>query len=163
MQNHRDPVDDALASLGGRSWPQDDDNIQLKDRIMNEAQTKRSGSLLRRRPTLAAALGLAVLGSAGFAAAGGIEMVKGWVFTVELEGVDGSVTVDLEKIDIQTDGNTTTLTIDTADLEIDGDVKDGATVTITATSDGGTIKTLTDADGNVIKTTALKGGGNDDQ
>ncbi len=125
---------------------------------MNEAQTKRTRSSWRQRPVLAATLALVLLGSAGFAAAGGIGMVKGWIISVELEGVDGTVAVDLEKIDIQTEGDTTTITVDSDDLIIEGDVKDGAKVTITATNDGGTIKTITDADGNVLKTTTVKGG-----
>jgi hypothetical protein len=161
VQNHWDPVEDALASLGGRRWPKEYDNIQLKDKIMNSVQTKQSGSSLRRRPALAATLALLVLGSAGFAAAGGIQMIKGLIVTVEVEGVDGSITVDMAKADIQTDGDMTTITLDRDDLDIDGDIGDGAKITITATSDGGMLRTVMDADGNVIQTTPVNASSDD--
>lgn len=145
MLNHRDPVDDALASLRGRRWPRDYDNNQLKDRIMNEARTGQPGSVLRRRPALAATLALAVLGSVGFAATGGIDMLKGWVFTVEVKGVDGTVTIDFDDVDIQTDSGVTTITID--EIEVEGAVEEGASATITATKVGEDGQTVTDADG----------------
>ena len=96
-------------------------------------------------------LGLAVLGSAGFAAAGGIELVKSWVITVEVEGPDGPITLDLTPI-VESDGDTATISLDTGDIE---GIPEGAKVTMTATgsSDGGTITTITDADGNVVQTT----------
>ncbi len=99
---------------------------------MHNMQANRNTSLVSRR-ALVAALVAVVLGGAGFAAAGGLEMVQGWFITVEVNGVP--VEVDDADIDIQTNGDgVTTITLDSADLDTgaEGDV---ATVTVTATQD----------------------------
>ena len=99
---------------------------------MREFQTKREASRLSRRGALIAALAALALGSAGFAAAGGIEMIKGWFLTVEVK-VNGEVvdTIDIDEADviIETDGDAVTLTIE--ELEIDTDVEGPATAEIT--------------------------------
>ena len=122
---------------------------------MNEANTQRTGFSLRSRPALAATLALVVLGSAGFAAAGGIEMVRNWVITVEVEGPDGPITLELEQVDIQTDGEATTISLDTADIE---GITEGTRVTMTATGSpgGGSVTTVTDAEGNVGQATTTQ-------
>ena len=132
MQDQLDPVESALESLRGRHWPGDHTNHQLKDKLMREFQTKRAASCLSRRGVLIATLAALVLGSAGFAAGGGIEMIKGWFLTVEVK-VNGEVvdTIDIDEADIivETDGDAVTLTIE--DLEIDTDVEGPATAEIT--------------------------------
>ena len=99
---------------------------------MQEFHTKRSFSTLSRRSMLVATLAILVLGPAGFAAAGGVDLIRGWFITVE---VDGQVyEVDEADVTIETDGNTATLTIDVG--EIDVDAEPGATATVTATAYG---------------------------
>ena len=150
MKDQMDPVDGALESLGGRQWPGDYHNHQLKDKIMQELQTKRSSSRLGRRGALVASLLFLVLGTAGFAAAGGFELVRGWFITVEVNGVP--VDIDEADIDVQTDGDTVTLTIDSADIDTGGEEGE-AVITVIATSeeDAGTVN----ADGSAAEVKAI--------
>lgn len=149
MQGKNDPVDNVMESLGSRPWPGDYDNQQLKEKIMQKCHRQSSGSGFRSRGALIATLAFVVLGSVGFTAAGGIEMLKGWIITVEVEGGDGTVTIDEDDIHIETDdAGVTTLTIDGAEVE---GVEEGATVTITATAtDDGTMA-VENADGQTTK------------
>lgn len=120
MQHKHDPVDHALESLGGQHWPEDYDNNKLKDKIMKDFNTNRA-SRFSRRSTLVATLAVVLLGTAGFAAAGGVAMVRGWFVTLEINGEH--VDVELVPIDVQQDGDTVTLTFDGADIGAeDGDV-----------------------------------------
>lgn len=57
---------------------------------MQEYHANRSSSHPRRRGLVAAMLAVVLLGSVGFAAAGGVEMVKGWFMSVTVS-VDGEV------------------------------------------------------------------------
>ncbi len=95
---------------------------------MQEFQTKRSSSRLGRHGALVATLAVLLLGTAGFAVAGGVEMVKGWFITVEVNGE--IVDVDVADVTVETDGDMATLTIDIEDCDIETDGE--ATVTITA-------------------------------
>ncbi len=148
MQGKNDPVDNVMESLGSRPWPGDYDNQQLKEKIMQKCHKQSSGSRFRGRGTLIATLAFVVLGSVGFTAAGGIELLKGWIITVEVEG-GGDVTIDEDDIHIETDdAGVTTITIDGAEVE---GVEEGATVTITATAtDDGTM-VIENADGQTSK------------
>lgn len=128
MQDQLDPVDGALESLRGRQWPGDYNNHELKDKLMQEFQTKRSSSPLGRHRMLAATLAVLLLGTAGFAAAGGVEAVRSWFITVELNGEQ--IDVELAEIVIDTEGDTTTMTVDLGELDVDVDGE--ATVTVTA-------------------------------
>jgi hypothetical protein len=79
-----------------------------------------------------AILALLVLGSAGFAAAGGVEMVKSWFVTVEVK-INGEVVdvVETEAI-IETDGDQMTITIEDMELETEVDGPATAEVTVIA-------------------------------
>jgi len=133
VQGRNDPVDDVLESLGGRPWPGDYDNRQLKEKIMQKCHTQSSRSSFRSRGALIATLAFVLLGAVGFTAAGGFEMIKGWIITAEVEG-GGNVTIDEDDVSIETnDDGVTTITIDGAEVE---GAEEGATVTITATSAG---------------------------
>ncbi len=148
MQGNNDPVDNVMESLGSRPWPGDYDNQPLKEKIMQKCNTQSSGSGFRNRGTLVATLAFVLLGAVGFTAAGGVELLKGWIITVEVDGADG-VTIDADDIHIETDDNgVTTLTIDGAEVE---GVEEGATITITATAtDDGTM-VIENADGQTSK------------
>ena len=144
MQPKPDPVDHALESLGGQHWPEDYDNNKLKDKIMKDFNTNRTARFSRRR-TLAATLAVVLLGTAGFAAAGGVAMVQGWFITVEVNGQ--AVDFDESNVDVQTDGDMVTFTFDGADIG----AEEGDVISIT-TSPGhpGTI-TIGEYDGDVSK------------
>lgn len=105
MQDQLDSVDRALESLRGRQWPGDYDNQGMKDRLMQEFATERGASRLGRRGVLIATLAVLVVGSAGFAAAGGVEMIKSWFMTVTVK-VDGE-TVAAENVTADEDGRAT--------------------------------------------------------
>ncbi len=72
---------------------------------MQEYHTNRSSSHPRRRGLIAAMLAVVLLGSVGFAAAGGVEMVKGWFMNVTVS-VDGEV-IASEDIVLDEDGTGT--------------------------------------------------------
>ena len=62
MSDQHDPVDSALKSLGGRRWPgEDQDNNQLKVKIMQDYSSK--GSSSRHRGAIVAALAFLALGT----------------------------------------------------------------------------------------------------
>ena len=159
MQGKNDPVDNVMESLGSRPWPGDYDNQQLKEKIMQKCNTQRSGSGFRSRGALVATLAFVLLGAVGFTAAGGVELLKNWIITVEVDGSDVPITIDADDIQIETDDDgVTTVTIDSADIEGIEEVEEGATITITATgTDDGTM-VIQNADGETTK----KGAADDD-
>ncbi len=129
MQDQQDPVDGALTSLKGRQWPGDSTNNETKDILMQEFQKNRSSARLGRHPVLVAALAIVLLGSVGFAAAGGVQMVRNWIVTVEVE-IDGEIVeIDDANVTIEENGDEVTVTLDA--LEIPGDHPEGATATVT--------------------------------
>ena len=143
MTNRHDPVDNALEALGGRSWPGDFDNNKLKDRIMQDFQTKRTNSRFAGRGALVAMLAIGLLGATGFAAAGGLTMVQTWFISAEVNGE--AVEIDDADVTVVTDGNSATITVD----GLEGDFEEGDEITITATSDvdgsvtqGGMVRTI---------------------
>jgi len=73
-----------------------------------------------------AALGILILGGAGFTAAGGVEVIRGWFITVE---VNGKV-IDLDDADvtIETDGDMEIVTIKSAEID---EVVEGGTAVVT--------------------------------
>jgi len=127
MKDQLDPVESALESLKSRHWP-GGHNSQLKDKLMREYQMKRSFSGPGRRGALIATLAILVLATAGFAAAGGVELIRGWFITVEIDGQ--IVDIDDADITVETEGDTVTLSLDLGN--IDSHVEEGATATITA-------------------------------
>jgi hypothetical protein len=90
VRNEHDPVDEALQSLAGRQWPGATHDAELENRLMQEFNSRRSASFVARHRVLVPVLGVLLLGSAVFAAAGGVEMVKGWFVTIEV-AVDGDL------------------------------------------------------------------------
>ncbi len=81
---------------------------------------------------MVATLALLVLGSAGFAAAGGVELVKSWFVTVEVR-INGEV-VDVGETEavIEIDGDQMTVTIEDMELETEVDGPATAEVTVIA-------------------------------
>ncbi|MBN2562156.1 MAG: hypothetical protein JXQ75_14630 [Phycisphaerae bacterium] len=97
---------------------------------MQEVEARQSPSRLRKRGILVAILALLVAGSTGFAAAGGVELVKSWFVTVEVK-INGEVVdvVDTKAI-IETDGDQMTVTFEDMDLETEVDGPATAEITI---------------------------------
>lgn len=129
MNEHEDRLSDALSPLAEKNISAE--AIQrTKERVMKNSNGSSFAASPRRRHMLAAALGLAVLGSAAFAAAGGVQAVKRWFVTVELDGK----TYDLElvgenpsfKIEDTNLGEDVTITLESEDA---GDGTMSATAT----------------------------------
>lgn len=131
MKDQHDPVDSALTSLGGRRWPgEDQDNNQLKAKIMQEYSSR--GSSVRHRGAIVATLAFLALGTVGFGAVGGFNMVRSWFITVEIDGVP----VDVDNLDIvvEENGDSVTLTVDSDDLDLPPG-SENVTISITASPD----------------------------
>ena len=132
MQNEPDPVDAALESLRGRQWPGDHPNFQLEEKLMSEFHTKSTTSRLRRHSMAVGILAVLVCGSVGFAAAGGVEYVQRWFFTIQVNGQEvdiGDANVQIEVLD----DDVVSITLDSAEidgLDVDPD-SDPQNVTIT--------------------------------
>ncbi len=129
MHNQSDPVDQALKSLGGQQWPGEHHNNELEERLMQHTDST-NGTRWNRPRLVAAGLAVLVLGSAGFAAAGGVDVVRSWFVTVEVNGnvvevrgvlpeKDGSTTFVLPLPDLpeSEDGDEVTVTIDAIEAE----------------------------------------------
>mgnify|MGYP000864416595 CR=1 FL=1 len=143
MPDKHDIVESALQSLAGQRWPGANHNSQLESKLMQAFDKQKSKNIITRHPLIAACLAVLVLGSFGFAAAGGVEMVKSWfILNVEIDGIqdfneafDGPVNITLTTDEngtqrvYLTDANGDPLTM--ADLEVKNEVIEGDTCTIT--------------------------------
>lgn len=133
MQNPVDPIDNAFESLKGRSMPGDAYNPQLKERLMREFSANRSEKHPRRRLILAAALAFVLLGGAGFAAAGGVEMVKSWFITIEVDGQPIATEDFNGNITIEEDGEMTWVTVEVPEGAVNlpaGETTEAQTITV---------------------------------
>ena len=88
MPDKHDIVDGALQSLADQRWPGAHHNPELECKLMQAYDTQKSKNVLFRHPLIAACLAVLVLGSFGFAAAGGVEMIKALFVKVEVDGVE---------------------------------------------------------------------------
>jgi len=92
-----DSVDSALDSLRSESWTGNTPNRAIEEKLMTEFHVQRTKGGIRRYRTLLIALAAVLVGSVGFAAAGGTDLITQWV-TVRIVGTSGSgddMTVDL--------------------------------------------------------------------
>jgi hypothetical protein len=85
MNDECDSVEQAMQALKARSRGRAMSDLKMEDRLMQEFSRVR-GQRRRRRTVAVAAIAALAVSSAGFAAAGGVDMVKSWF--VELELVD---------------------------------------------------------------------------
>lgn len=86
MQTPSDPVDRALASLAGRAWPGGTHNTQLESTLMRSFVDHRPAPFLARHRVLVPTLVVLLVAGVAFAAAGGLELVKGWFITTSING-----------------------------------------------------------------------------
>lgn len=88
MNEERDPLELALEALKTRSRGRVMSDLKMEGRLMQEFDRVRVQRRHRRTTALVAGVALAV-SSVGFAAAGGVEVVKGWFVQVELVNTNG--------------------------------------------------------------------------
>ena len=147
MHNQHDIVDSALQSLAGRRWPGDPHNPELESKLMQTFDKQKSKNMIFRHPLLAACLAVLVLGSFGFAAAGGVDVIKAWIVKVEVNGTEihdpafegGPVTLTITTDD---NGNQTVIVTDQNGRPLDADAEitteiveaDACTLTVTPAS-----------------------------
>ncbi len=141
MRNESDPVDDALESLRGRSWPGDRHNLELESRLMREFASKKAAtSRLGGHRVLIAALAVVLLGSVAFAAAGGMGLFKSLFVTMEVNGEE----VEIGEVVLDENG---TGTFDVPPLPIG---EDEEYVTLSMTIEGGEAGELSSEDADTV-------------
>ena len=137
VRKNPDPIDEALRSLRNQDWPGNSCNPELENLLMQKHSVNRSPSRLTSHPVLVAAVALLLLGSFGFAAAGGVQMVKGWFIRAEVDGREVNIDNANLTVEEKEDG-VVTMTVD--DIQIspkpgDPEIEDGEIVTLTITGE----------------------------
>ena len=148
MLHNPDSVDRALESLGRRAWPGATVDPELESKLMREFQPHARAPFLARHRVLVPLVAILLLGSAAFAAAGGIRLIRSLFVTTRVNGqvVDtsevildengrGSFTVPIEPTD---DLQTLELSLEGEYVGPDGTPGEAGTVTINATAEAGT-------------------------
>ena len=94
MHEETDLFDSALQALQAREWNRENHKKQLEEKLMREFNVRPASRRFGRHPLLLATLAVLVVGSMGFAATGGIALVKDWFVTVYINGkaIDSDVT-----------------------------------------------------------------------
>lgn len=179
MYDNPDPIDRALASLRSQHWTGEPHKVELEEKLMKMYRAKNLSFHIGQHRVLTTLLAVLLIGGVGFAAAGGVEVVKTLFVTVRILGPNGEVyeTTDVEPIEYEDgaatavidmgEGQQATLElqrVDPEDLLEDGGVAVGeemAVMTITldgppagAHRDGGTEQTI---DINMLATTETDG------
>lgn len=115
MTEHRDPVDSALDTLRSEDWTAQSYNPDLENRLMQHFGTNDQRSRFRHPRTVAIGVALLAVSGVTFAATGGVETIRSWFVTVEINGQQTEVALDPNgeaEFDIQTDDG------DTANIHI---------------------------------------------
>ena len=113
MHKELDPLDRTLESLRSREWKPDDRKTELEEKLMQEFNHKPPSHRFGNHPVLLAALAVLLLGSAAFAATGGVTLVKDWFVKVYIDGQE----VDSEVTNVYDDEDGTThMTLDMGDV-----------------------------------------------
>ncbi len=134
MNKEHDSVNGVLRRLRDQDWPGSSHNPELEESLMqaHERQVSRKRNKLS---VITAALAVVLLGGVGFAAAGGIELVKTWFITAEVDGRE--VIVDSADITVEQDDETAVVTVENIELSAkpgDPPLEEGGMVTITVTN-----------------------------
>ena len=106
MTRRNDPVDDALGLLRNEEWSGSTTNRQLENKLMSEFDANRSGGGLAKRRVFAFAAVFVAVAGATFAA-GGVEKIRQWFITIEVNG-------DATDIELDENGEAS-FTVDTQD------------------------------------------------
>jgi len=129
------PLDSALETLRSREWEPGNHRTKLEEQLMHEFNAKTASHRFGKHPVLLAALAVLLIGSVGFAATGGIGLVKDWLVKVYIDGEE----IDAEITECYEDENGTThMKLDLgaageAELQIVPD-EDGQVATIDVTA-----------------------------
>lgn len=134
MSKQTDPVHGVLQSLAGRSWPGANHNPKLETQLMQAFDhNQQTVPFLLRHRVAASVLGVLLAAGVTFGAVGGMELVRGWLMTMEVNGEvievreivpdeDGAafVEVPLDLSEFETgDGVTLTFAGETCDKPVD--------------------------------------------
>ncbi len=144
MSDSSDPVDRALHALAARPWSAGGDPAELERTLMQSFETHTHSTLFARHRVLIPTLAVLALAVGGFAAAGGVNLVRSWFATVTVNGKvvhtgeivpdeNGQATITLPADSLPKDGEKE------VSVTLDGDGSAGTT-SVTVTSDpNGTI------------------------
>lgn len=141
MHGDHDPVDGALDALRSQHWTEDSYNAKLEEKLMSAYRPQTSASRSTRRHMLVGLLALLLIAGGTFAATGGIDTIRQWLVTVEVNGQVHEFTTD--------ETGTGTFTIETEDggqaevqVQMAGSPDEGevtSNITISAESPGGDV------------------------
>jgi hypothetical protein len=113
MHEDQDPVAGALQALKDQQWAGGRHNHDLEEKLMQRFDTNTRASRGGGRRVLILAAGALLLGGVGFAAAGGVDMVRSWFVTIEVQegAIEFTKPVDFDEVTIsgETDGQTINL------------------------------------------------------
>ena len=84
--NGRDPVDSALSSLRSEAWTAKPFTPEMEQKIMSDFRANPSPVRYMKSPVALAAAGVLAIGGVAFAATGGIQELRKWLFKVEING-----------------------------------------------------------------------------
>ena len=154
MSDHIDPVDRALQSLGGRHWTDAAGNSELEQRLMQSYGTQSTTSFFARHRVLIPAVAVLAMAAAGFAAVGGVGLIKSWFATVTVNGKvvhtgeivpdeNGQATITLPEGSLPKDGEKQ------VSVTLDGNAVAGSgamTVTVTGSESGVVVQTQSQPD-----------------
>jgi len=116
MSRFEDPVDKALHSLSGKSSPEGDPDGVIRKRVMNGYEANKPLPIMSRHGTLLIVLALVAVSCFGFAAVGGVEIIRGLFITVTVNGTE----VEPEDVREDEEGNIHfTVPIDSSSEEIE--------------------------------------------
>jgi ketosteroid isomerase-like protein len=137
MTNEQDPIQSALESLKNRSWTGEPFDPQLEERLMKEFNTQNQSRRTPMRVAALVALSIVLVGGGAFAATGGIEKIRSWVFSVNINGQQAKLIANDGEPATMTiqgdDGKTTTISVLKATDAAQGDKTH---VTVNATGPG---------------------------
>lgn len=115
MHDQNDSVNRVLNTLRSREWTGESYNPELEEKLMQQFSMNEKSLRRGRYKTIIAALGVVVVGSAGFAAAGGVAGLKSWLVRVNVAG---------QTTEVRTDENgEASFSVETADGPADVNVK----------------------------------------
>jgi hypothetical protein len=137
MNDRRDPVDNALDLLQSQEWSAEPFGRELETRMMQQPNPTHNIKRLGGASWPLVILAVFAVGGGTFAATGGVEKLKKWLLTVEIDGQVTEVEVDeggQSTFTIETeDGGTATVHIDKSGSTPDEDM---TKITVRQESDG---------------------------
>ncbi len=157
MNDHRDPVDNALDLLQSQEWRAEPFGLELENRMMQQPNSTHNKRRLGGASWPLVILAVFAVGGATLAATGGVEKLKKWLLTVEIDGQVTEVQLDdngQKTFTIETeDGGTATVHIDKSGSTDDEDM---TKITVTQDGDGEHAK---DMMAEMVRKSCVRAGG----